>query len=160
LVAAEMGLSESEAELVKLAGLLHDPGEPGFPDSLFLPHEGDNPKEIVREITRHPATGAEILKDLDFPGAALPYIRCHHERPDGRGYPEHLKGADIPLGARIIAVADAFDAIATPPVARIGIGPRSYIHPFLLADKRVIKKLCLFLLNHPPGRDSRLFRFC
>ena len=113
LVAAEMGLNESEAELVRLAGLLHDIGKLGFPDSLFLPHEGDNPKEIVREITRHPATGAEILKDLDFLGSALSYIRYHHERPDGRGYPEHLKGADIPLGARMIAVADAFDAITT-----------------------------------------------
>jgi len=112
-VAAEMGLSESEAELVRLAGLLHDIGKLGFPDSLFLPHEGDNPKEIVREITRHPVTGAEILKDLDFLGSALSYIRYHHERPDGRGYPEHPQGVDSPLGARIIAVADAFDAITT-----------------------------------------------
>jgi putative nucleotidyltransferase with HDIG domain len=113
LIAAELGLGESEAELVGLAGLLHDIGKLGFPDSLFLPHEGENPKEIVREITRHPVTGAEILKDLDFLGSALSYIRYHHERPDGRGYPEHLKGADIPLGAKIIAVADAFDAITT-----------------------------------------------
>ncbi len=112
-VAAEMGLKESEAELVRLAGLLHDIGKIGFPDSLFLPHEGGNPKEIVREITRHPVTGAEILKGLDFLGSALSYIRYHHERPDGQGYPEHLRGADIPLGARIIAVADAFDAITT-----------------------------------------------
>jgi putative nucleotidyltransferase with HDIG domain len=113
LVAAEMGFNESEAELVRLAGLLHDIGKLGFPDSLFLPHEGDNPKEIVREIRRHPVTGAEILKGLDFLGPALSDIRYHHERPDGQGYPEHLKGADIPLGAKIIAVADAFDAITT-----------------------------------------------
>ena len=112
-IAAEMGLSEGEVELVGLAGLLHDIGKIGFPDWLFLPHGGDNPKEIVREITRHPTTGAEILKDLAFLGTALAYIRCHHERPDGRGYPNHLKGEDIPLGAKIIAVADAFDAITT-----------------------------------------------
>jgi putative nucleotidyltransferase with HDIG domain len=113
LLASEIGLEENEAELVKLAGLLHDIGKIGFPDNLFLPHDGDNPKELVREITRHPITGAEILKGLDFLGPALDYIRCHHERPDGRGYPEHLKGDDIPLGARIIAVADAFDAMTT-----------------------------------------------
>ena len=113
MVAAEIGLDEAETERVELAGLLHDIGKIGFPDSLFLPHDGDNPKEIVREITRHPATGAEILKGLDFLGSAIGFIRCHHERPDGPGYPEHLKGADIPLGARIIAVADAFDAITT-----------------------------------------------
>lgn len=113
LIATEMSLTENETELVELAGLLHDIGKIGFPDVLFLPHEGDNPKEMVREITRHPITGAEILKDLDFLGSALSFIRYHHERPDGRGYPDHLKGADIPVGARIIAVADAFDAITT-----------------------------------------------
>ena len=113
LIAAEMGMTNEETDLVELAGLLHDIGKIGFPDYLFLPHEGDNPKEIVREITRHPTTGAEILKDLDFLGSALSYIRCHHERPDGRGYPEGLKSADIPLGAKIIAVADSFDAITT-----------------------------------------------
>ncbi len=113
LIAGEMGLAEGEAELVGLAGLLHDIGKIGFPDCLFLPHGGNNSKEIVREITRHPTTGAEILKDLAFLGTALSYIRCHHERPDGRGYPSRLKDADIPLGAKIIAVADAFDAITT-----------------------------------------------
>jgi putative nucleotidyltransferase with HDIG domain len=113
MVAAEIGLDAGETERVELAGLLHDIGKIGFPDSLFLPHDGDNPKEIVREITRHPITGAEILKGLDFLGSAIGFIRCHHERPDGRGYPERLKGDDIPLGARIIAVADAFDAMTT-----------------------------------------------
>jgi len=113
LIAAEMGLTEEETDLVELAGLLHDIGKIGFPDHLFLPHEGKNPKEIVREITRHPITGAEILKNLDFLGPALSYIRCHHERPDGRGYPDGLKSAGMPLGAKIIAVADGFDAITT-----------------------------------------------
>ncbi len=113
MIAVEMGLPEEEIELVKVAGRLHDIGKIGFSDRLFLPHEGKNPEDVVREITRHPATGAEILKDLDFLGPALSYIHCHHERPDGRGYPRHLKGDAIPLGARIIAVADAYDAMTT-----------------------------------------------
>jgi putative nucleotidyltransferase with HDIG domain len=113
LIAAELGLSERDTELVQLAGLLHDIGKIGFPDYLFLPHEGNTPKEIVREITRHPTTGAEILKDIDFLSPALPYIRYHHERPDGQGYPDNLKDAEIPLGAKIISVADAFDAMTT-----------------------------------------------
>jgi hypothetical protein len=113
LIATEMGLTEEETDHVELAGLLHDIGKIGFPDYLFLPHDGENPKEIIQEITRHPATGAEILKNLDFLGPALSYIRCHHERPDGRGYPDSLKSTAIPLGAKIIAVADSFDAITT-----------------------------------------------
>ncbi|HEX9022388.1 MAG TPA: HD domain-containing phosphohydrolase [Geobacteraceae bacterium] len=113
MIAAEMGLPEEEIELVRVAGRLHDIGKIGFSDRLFLPHEGKNPEDVIREITRHPTTGAEILKDLDFLGPALSYIHCHHERPDGRGYPRHLKGSDIPLGARIIAVADGFDAMTT-----------------------------------------------
>ncbi len=113
LIASEMGMSTEETELVQLAGLLHDIGKIGFPDYLFLPHEESTPPEIVREITRHPTTGAEILKDLDFLGDALSYIRCHHERPDGLGYPNRLKDHDIPLGAKIIAAADAFDAMTT-----------------------------------------------
>jgi putative nucleotidyltransferase with HDIG domain len=113
LIAAEMGMNEEDAELVRLAGFLHDIGKIGFPDCLFLPHDANTPPEIVQEITRHPTTGAEILKDLDFLGNALSYIQCHHERPDGLGYPNHLKAPDIPLGAKIIAAADAFDAITT-----------------------------------------------
>lgn len=113
LLAVDIGLGEEEVKLIQVAGLLHDIGKIGFPDALFLPHEGSNPEEIVREITRHPITGAEILKDLDFLGKALPYIRCHHERPDGQGYPNRLKDPDIPLGAKIIAAADGFDAMTT-----------------------------------------------
>ena len=113
LIAAEMGSTGEEIELVRVAGRLHDIGKIGFSDRLFLPHEGKNPDDVVREITRHPTTGAEILKGLDFLGPALTYIHCHHERPDGRGYPRHLKDADIPLGAKMIAVADAFDAMTT-----------------------------------------------
>jgi len=113
MIAVEMGLPEEEIELVRVAGRLHDIGKIGFSDRLFLPHEGKNPEDVIREITRHPATGAEILKELDFLGPAISYIHCHHERPDGRGYPRRLKDGDVPLGARILAVADAFDAMTT-----------------------------------------------
>ncbi len=113
LIATELGLTSKETEQVQLAGLLHDIGKIGFPDYLFLPPEGTTHREIMREIIQHPTTGAEILKDLDFLNPALSYIRCHHERPDGLGYPGRLKDAEIPLGAKIVAVADSFDAITT-----------------------------------------------
>jgi HD-GYP domain-containing protein (c-di-GMP phosphodiesterase class II) len=85
----------------------------GFPDRLFEPHADINPSDLVKQITRHPSTGAKILQDLDFLGPALEYVHCHHERPDGKGYPRHLKAEEIPLGAKILAVADAFDAMTT-----------------------------------------------
>jgi putative nucleotidyltransferase with HDIG domain len=112
-IAAELGLAPEEVERVRLAGRLHDIGKIGFSDLLFQPHLVQNPPEVVKEIVRHPACGADILKELDFLGAAVDYVHCHHERPDGKGYPRRLKEAEIPLGARIVAVADGYDAMTT-----------------------------------------------
>ncbi len=112
-IARQLGLTEEEVEFVRLGGILHDIGKIGFPDRLFEAHGQKNPSDLVKQITRHPSTGAEILQDLDFLGPALEYVHCHHERPDGKGYPRHLKAEQIPLGAGILAVADAFDAMTT-----------------------------------------------
>ena len=112
-IARQMGLSEEDVEFIRLGGILHDIGKIGFPDRLFQPHGEKNPSDLVKQITRHPATGVKILQDLDFLGPALEYVHCHHERPDGKGYPRHLKAEEIPLGASILAVADAFDAMTT-----------------------------------------------
>jgi HD-GYP domain-containing protein (c-di-GMP phosphodiesterase class II) len=68
---------------------------------------------MVKEIVSHPSTGIKILQTLDFLGPALSYVHCHHERPDGKGYPRHLTHKEIPLGAKILAVADAYDAMTT-----------------------------------------------
>lgn len=112
-IATYAGLKKDEIEYIRLAGILHDIGKIGFPDLLFQPHEGRLPKEMVKEITRHPQKGAKILENLDFLGPVLEFVHCHHERPDGKGYPRHLTDKDIPLGAKIIAVADSYDAITT-----------------------------------------------
>lgn len=112
-IAKEMGLEEKDIEYIRLGGFLHDIGKIGFPDHLFMPHQAKNPPEIVNRIVKHPLVGAEILKDLDFLGPALEYVKSHHERPDGKGYPRRLPNEDIPLGAKIIAVADSFDAMTT-----------------------------------------------
>ncbi len=112
-IAVEMGLDQQSVELVRTAGLLHDIGKIGCSDRIFQPHEAKNPPEVVREIMAHPGAGAEILKQLEFLGEAIDIIHFHHERIDGKGYPKRLAGEDIPLGARIIAVADGFDAMTT-----------------------------------------------
>lgn len=112
-IARRMDLDEEEMEFIRVGGILHDIGKIGFPDLLFQAHESKNPSHVVKEIVKHPTIGAEILKDLDFLGPALEYVLCHHERPDGKGYPRGLEDGEIPLGAKILAVADSYDAMTT-----------------------------------------------
>jgi putative nucleotidyltransferase with HDIG domain len=112
-IASEMGLDEKDIELVRTAGLLHDIGKIGCSDRIFQPHGAKNPPEVVKEILSHPGAGADILGKLDFLGPVTEIILTHHERVDGKGYPNSLEHHNIPLGARIIAVADGFDAMTT-----------------------------------------------
>lgn len=109
-IAKEIGLEEDEIKNIHLAGLLHDIGKIGTYDYLL-----DKPAKLTAEefevVKRHPGQGETILKDIKQLKNILPFIRHHHERIDGRGYPDGLKGEGIPFGARILHVADTFDAI-------------------------------------------------
>ena len=111
-VAALMGLPYERIEVIRLGGLLHDLGKIGVPDRVLLkPGALTRPEfELVRS---HPMTGAEIVRPLGAFGSPERIVLHHHERFDGTGYPFGLRGEDIPLGARIVAVSDAFDAITT-----------------------------------------------
>lgn len=108
--AREMGLGEEELKNLELAGLLHDIGKIGTYDYLL-----DKPGKLTDEefeiIKKHPAQGEKILGGIKQLKDIIPIIKYHHERMDGRGYPDGLKGDDIPLSARILHVADTFDAI-------------------------------------------------
>ncbi|MCX5855075.1 MAG: HD domain-containing protein [Deltaproteobacteria bacterium] len=126
-MASHMGLDEETKESVRLGGILHDIGKIGFSDLLFQAHEGRNPPDMVKEIVRHPGLGADILKDMDFLGTSREYVHSHHERLDGKGYPRKLKAKDIPLGARIVAVADSYDAMTTDRPYQKGISPAAAI---------------------------------
>jgi len=119
-LAQRVGLDKEEVERIRIAGALHDIGKIGFSDRIFAESAAPPNAEMIREIHQHPKWGYEILKDLDFLGPALEYVYAHHERMDGKGYPRGLKGEEIPLGARIIAVADCFDAIHTDRPYRKG----------------------------------------
>lgn len=112
-IAEELGLPQQGIDTIRTAGVLHDVGKIGFSDRIFQPHESKSTPDMVKEIMSHPAVGAEILKNLDFLGEAIGIIHAHHERVDGKGYPRQLEMPMIPLGARIIAVADAYDAMTT-----------------------------------------------
>jgi HD-GYP domain-containing protein (c-di-GMP phosphodiesterase class II) len=120
-IAREMGLAESEIERVELAGLLHDIGKIGVEDRILMKPmrlDGDE-QELMR---RHPIYGASILEPSVALRPLVPMVLHHHENFDGSGYPEGLKGEAIPLGSRIIIVADAYEAMTSDRIYRKSIG--------------------------------------
>jgi putative nucleotidyltransferase with HDIG domain len=105
-----MGLDEEDLIVVEKGALLHDVGKIGVPDRLLRKPEKLDEEEW-KILSRHPAHGAELLERIEVPAATCRIVRQHHERMDGRGYPAGLAGEDICQGARIVSVADAYDAI-------------------------------------------------
>jgi putative nucleotidyltransferase with HDIG domain len=111
-MAKEMNFNHQEQEILKRAALLHDVGKIGIRDNVLLKESKLTPEEF--EIMKtHPVKGEEILKSLSFLRDVSTLMRHHHERYDGTGYPDKIKGHEIELGARIMAVADTFDAMTT-----------------------------------------------
>jgi len=111
-LAWKVGLDSREIENLTLAGQLHDIGKIGIREEV-LNKPGKLTDEEFDHIKSHPLTGVQILQKVDSLAAALPIVRHHHERYDGKGYPDGLAGEDIPLPARVVAVADAFDAMTS-----------------------------------------------
>jgi diguanylate cyclase (GGDEF)-like protein/putative nucleotidyltransferase with HDIG domain len=111
-IASTMGLDEEEVKRIAIAGLLHDVGKVGIPDTI-LNKEGKLTDEEYEIMKNHPELGYNILSSVEEFKEILPYVLYHHERPDGKGYPERLTQDEIPLGARIIAVADAFHSMVS-----------------------------------------------
>ncbi len=111
-LARELGLAEEVCEQMLVSGMLHDIGKIGISEAV-LNKAGRLTREEFSEVQRHPVVGEEICKPLQSARASLPLIRHHHERWDGSGYPDGLAGEAIPFGARILGVADAFDALTS-----------------------------------------------
>jgi putative nucleotidyltransferase with HDIG domain len=109
-IAEALGLSQEEIEVIAPAALLHDLGKVGMADDVLFSTSSLNPAERAH-AQKHAEVGAMLLSKFPLFGKGTLLVRYHHERFDGKGYPEGLKGEDIPLGARIISVADAFQAM-------------------------------------------------
>jgi diguanylate cyclase (GGDEF)-like protein/putative nucleotidyltransferase with HDIG domain len=116
-IGRELGLSQAELDLLGHAALFHDIGKLAIPDAILL-----KPASLTAEewelMQRHADEGARIIDRLGFLNDAVPAIRHHHERFDGTGYPDRIQGEEIPLGARIIHVADALDSMLTTRIYR------------------------------------------
>ena len=111
-IAKELGLSEDESEALRAASVLHDIGKLAVPEHIISKPGRLTPEEFEK-MKIHPVVGAEILERVRFPYPVVPIVRAHHEKWDGSGYPYGLAGDAIPIGARILAAVDCFDALAS-----------------------------------------------
>jgi putative nucleotidyltransferase with HDIG domain len=112
LLADKYGVTEKQRRVIGLAALLHDVGKIAVPDSILLKRSGLSEPEW-EEMQRHPEEGYKLLHRIAFLKEAAEIVHTHHEHYDGTGYPQRLKGEAIPLGARLFAVADVFDALTS-----------------------------------------------
>jgi len=134
-LARSAGLTESEIQGVKTAALLHDIGKLAVPEHI-LSKPGPLTQEEFQKIRIHPQVGAEIIAAVPFPYPVAPLILSHHERWDGKGYPQGLCGDEIPVGARILTIVDYYDAVTTE---------RPY-------HKALTSESAIGLLKHEAGR--------
>lgn len=119
-IARDLRLPSSEIENIRRAGLLHDIGKVNVPDEVLKKPEKLSEDE-TRLMNQHPVDGARFVERVSSLRHLAPVIRHHHERYDGRGYPDGLSGEAIPLGARVLLVADAFDAMTTDRPYRVAL---------------------------------------
>ena len=111
-IGKDLGLSELELDALRAAATLHDIGKLAVPESI-ISKPGKLTRAEFEKMKIHPVVGAEILERVNFPYPVAPIVRAHHERWDGNGYPYGLKGAEIPIGARILSAVDCLDALAS-----------------------------------------------
>lgn len=116
-IGRRFSLSDEQLEILRIAGFFHDIGKIGTADDILLKTDKLDAHEY-EEIKKHPLKGAHILSAVSMFKEVVPLVKCHHEKIDGSGYPEGLKGDDIPFLSKILAVADAFDAMTSDRLYR------------------------------------------
>ncbi len=151
-VGRELDLSQAELDLLGHAALFHDIGKLAIPDSILMkPARLDT--DEWRQMRSHAAEGARIIDRLGFLSDAVPAIRHHHERYDGSGYPDGLLGEEIPLGARIIHVADALDSMLTSRIYREAMSEHDAIEELRLGAGKQFCPRCVHALEIVLGVD-------
>lgn len=130
LIASRLGWSEKKRAELKMGCTLHDIGKIGIPDAVLNKPDKLSSAER-RQMQQHPLLGARILEGIDYLKAAIPYVLYHHEKYDGTGYPHGLKGEDIPVEGRLLAVVDTYDAIVSDRPYRPGAVPQKAVDEIL-----------------------------
>ncbi|MFC2002184.1 diguanylate cyclase [Chloroflexota bacterium] len=162
-IAAELGYSEEKISTIRTSGLLHDIGKIGISDKIILKNTALNEEEWEL-IRTHPTMGVSILKHVESIRDCLPSVQYHHERYDGTGYPQGLKGENIPLDARILAVADAFDAMTSSRPYRNQIFTRKEAMEELIRcagiqfDLKIVKSFIKILSRSGSKQQVAVFR--
>jgi len=141
LIARELGLDEKIQKNVQLCALLHDVGNIGVP-ILVLRKKEKLTDEDWNQIRRHPVLGAEIISPIRQLEELIPNVRHHHERYDGKGYPDSLKGEEIPLISRILAVADTFDALTSERSYRNGLSDKAALEEIEICKGTQLDPAC------------------
>src|SRR2546421_6330601 len=160
VIAREMGWSDEQVEGITIAGYLHDIGKLIVDLSVINSPDRFSAKDSA-EMSKHPAAGYEILAPISHPYADIPLMaRYHHERIDGNGYPDGLKGDQIPTGARIVTLADSFDAMTTDRPYRKKLPLADVLEDFrqntgTQFDPGVMSAFCRAFLNEIEGKKER-----
>lgn len=160
VIAREMGWGDDEVEGITIAGYLHDIGKLIVDLSVINSPERFSAKDSA-EMSRHPAAGYEILSPISHPYADIPLMaRYHHERIDGNGYPDGLKGDEIPPGAKIVTLADSFDAMTTDRPYRQKLPLEDVLEDFRVNtgtqfDPIVVCAFCRAFLKEIEGKKER-----
>ena len=150
-IAEQLGLSQEDVSEIELAGNIHDLGKVGIEDSI-LNKNGKLTNEEYAIIKKHPETAYRLLNNLKPYRKCAEYVLHHHERFDGNGYPEKIAGKNIPLGARILAVADSYDAMTTDRPYREALSQASAVYEMKLFagtqfDPKVVEAFLSVLKN-------------
>jgi putative nucleotidyltransferase with HDIG domain len=156
-------LSSKELELLRISGIFHDIGKIGTTDDILL-KVGKLTEKEYQEIKKHPIKGASILSAVSMFKEIVPVIQCHHERIDGKGYPMGLKGDQIPFLAKILAVADAFDAMTSDRLYRTKLGLDEAISQLIAGagtqfDAEIIDKFIGLLNNYSELQKEIAYSF-
>ncbi|MGF6375693.1 putative nucleotidyltransferase with HDIG domain [Clostridiales Family XIII bacterium PM5-7] len=164
LLARHMGLDEKHCELIRIAGQFHDIGKVGVPDRVLL-KEDKLTDEEYEQIKKHPSIGSKILSGITELNSIVPMVRGHHERIDGNGYPDKLKGDEIPFEARIISIIDAFDAMTSTRPYREGMAVEQAISEIRRCagthfDAEIANIFCALVDEYGPEEFKSIFVNC